>query len=734
MPLYSNDKEFQACFHKVREALALLAAVAHVDQEGWRYLLEMHCDVFLGTEGEEVFEETIPARFLVYLIEDNEEEDYKEYVETLKNDIIQFCGVHQRTHPTRAYLKIMKRIAALDEQLKLGKPGIDLKIPVQVGFRVMDFMSYGVLSDILEPLEDIREAEKIIHEEWKQYEQNQKKKKDVEPGNLRCTFVLGPMIADFHDTKISAEVTNLMETLVKENVWFSQVNLWTFVDNALETKEHEKRVIFSRLMASVFDSTRRLPQLTGIGDNSTAGQGDDSDPLQLGTVHLECCALMGPREMESMGSGIVVSQTTKKLSMQLEMDLYDGSSVCWWKWIAYALFSKRAQTSSAVESLALISIRSMSIADMEAFAAIVTSDHPEEELFGCPRGQVEERDVSVKAGASFYWEMTNRGQPRRGSRAITCQSAVDSVRTFSDDGKSEWVNVLVPGYGWCHVRRGDLVFHEAVIAKETIGGVKDLRIGFDKIDPSVSVGLPNFLAIVGPSLKSLTLDTSQIEFDGNALIRSCPNLVDLSLCGGDMVDVRFDFNEFRANNEPVPELPVEWDNITALANQLSNPDSALAKCLRRLRVFLIDEWAAWGIIAADRTNRPAFQAGLRALLDMLEKNITLEYLDVIVPFGHFIYLDDFREHHLKPIDRSLKLPMETKLAFLSIFPSREKLVAAMKNKRRATRATTAVRALCQLDQNVISTIFSFAAPRVLREVYLRDPPRNNWEEPDRMPI
>ncbi|KAG7386887.1 hypothetical protein PHYPSEUDO_015092 [Phytophthora pseudosyringae] len=145
------------------------------------------------------------------------------------------------------------------------------------------------------------------------------------------------------------------------------------------------------------------------------------------------------------------------------------------------------------------------------------------------------------------------------------------------------------------------------------------------MDPSVSDGLYNFLVAVGPSLKFLTLDTSNIEFDGNAVIRSCPNLEELSLCGGDMVDVRFDF------------------------------------------------------------------AGLRAFLEMLEDNKLLEYLDIIVPFEHFIYLDDFRGHHLKPIDRSLILAMESKVAFLSVFPSREKLAESNKKlKRRVTRATQAV--------------------------------------------
>lgn len=38
---------------------ALVAAVAHVDNDAWRYLLENHCLVNFGVEGEAVYEEKI---------------------------------------------------------------------------------------------------------------------------------------------------------------------------------------------------------------------------------------------------------------------------------------------------------------------------------------------------------------------------------------------------------------------------------------------------------------------------------------------------------------------------------------------------------------------------------------------------------------------------------------------------------------------------------------------------
>jgi hypothetical protein len=137
-----------------------------------------------------------------------------------------------------------------------------------------------------------------------------------------------------------------METMVQENPRFSQLNLWTAIYPQLEKNEHKGRMVFSRLMAAVFDSTCRLPEPSACTFTDVEPFNPTSDPLQLCTIHLECTSLMGPRYFESLCSGIVVSQTAKKLSMQLEVDPYDGASVHWWKWLAYALFSELARSAS----------------------------------------------------------------------------------------------------------------------------------------------------------------------------------------------------------------------------------------------------------------------------------------------------------------------------------------------------------------------------------------------------
>ncbi|ETM48137.1 hypothetical protein L914_07283 [Phytophthora nicotianae] len=589
--------------------------------------------------------------------------------------------------------------------------------------------SFMHLCEDLSPLNKIQRAEKEVKEEWDKYERS-REKREVQPCSLRCTFVLEPMIASFNDIKITPDLAETMQTLTRDNTWFSHVSLWFRLSRELEANEHRSHKVVGQLMSSVFGDTRRGYELA---NSRYIREIDDTLPLQLGTVNLECDTSMTATNFEAMCSAMVVNQSTKKLSMLLEMDPEEpATSQLWWKWLAYALFSKRARACSALESLALVRVGSMSVADVEAFASILASDHPEEVLFGCSRGILNDRDATIKAGALIHNKLNNRGQPPRGSHTLSFQTPIISARIFGDDGSSEWVNVLVPGYGRCYVQRTDLTRHDTFAV--SCHGVTDLKIEFERDADSISDGLPNLLAAIGSSLKSLTIDISGIDMDVNAIVRNCPDLEELSLGGGDMMDVRFNFSVYHAKNLPIPDLTLDWDDIVALANTLVIADSPVAKCVRRLRVHLIDQWAAWGVIVADRNNRPAFQAGLRALLDMLAVNKYLEYLDVVVPFGHFIYLEDFRRHHMEPINRSHTLSMDTKIAFLSAITRRSKLPEQKIQKRISTRSAHATRPLSELNQNVISAIFAFAAPRVLRQVYIRDSPQDRWEEPEVVPI
>ncbi|KAF1786563.1 hypothetical protein GQ600_11642 [Phytophthora cactorum] len=136
-----------------------------------------------------------------------------------------------------------------------------------------------------------------------------------------------------------------------------------------------------------------------------------------------------------------------------------------WKRLAYVVF-EASTNGSSLQSLVLESAGEsagrcvFSHADPEAFCAVALSEYPEEERFNCP---VESSAVEL------------------------------TVLTFSDDGESEWVNVVAPGY----VESANLDFSSARSKDTDTHGVTSLQLHFDR-DRSLMKGLPQLLAAIGP--------------------------------------------------------------------------------------------------------------------------------------------------------------------------------------------------------------------------------------------
>lgn len=81
------------------------------------------------------------------------------YPETLKEDLIQFCGTNQRTDSSSEYEEALRRIAALDSNLQQDKPGVDIQVPMQMWFHVG-------MSKSTKPIEDIQSAAAEIQRGW----------------------------------------------------------------------------------------------------------------------------------------------------------------------------------------------------------------------------------------------------------------------------------------------------------------------------------------------------------------------------------------------------------------------------------------------------------------------------------------------------------------------------------------------------------------------------------------
>ncbi|ETM35272.1 hypothetical protein L914_17791, partial [Phytophthora nicotianae] len=702
---YLSEKDFLKALQKFREALALLAAVAHVDQTAWRYLLQFHCSVDLGEEGEEGREENIPARFYLIIEERNKRKIHKfECLETVEKDLVHFCGVHQRLHPSREYLRDLEKIAALDPKLKPGKPTADIAIPVRL------MLPRAVMTKCVKVLVDVHKADKKIRSEWENYDPS-KEKQELGTKSLRCTFVLQPMAADFGEDEATSEMIQTMRALTTDGMSFSLAASWLLLENKLRGTERAKRKAFGELMGSFFNGTPRSREpLIPSYDLPMKDQ-----PLQLGAVHLLCVSVLHPRDFEAMFSAIVATQTTTKLSIRMQIMPVEAPVYGhWWKWLAYGVFSKRARLNSSVESLALASIGSMTVEDIDIFNAVLASDHPEEHIYRTSRGEIDERDATLKAGARIRWELDDRGQPQQGSRAVILDLPVTSVRTFSDDGKSQWLDAVVPGYGRCQVQRKDLIFSQSRAVNASPNGLQELKIAFDKDEMPESDGLPRFLAAVGGSLKHLTLEGPMEELDPDTISQTCPNLETLSVLGY-FVDIRLDFSQYHEHNQPLPPLKCNWNSVTELEVDLSDPSNPIARSARRLRVRLFpDWWGNWTQTPADY--RPSVvDADVSELLGMLEANKTLEYVEIVFPVRYAQYMTDIRKHHLTPVNRGLHLATEAKIAFLSVLSSL--VVSHDTSKKRKSQAQQVH--LPMPDQHVLAKIFAFAAPNVLRQVFVR---------------
>lgn len=113
---------------------------------------------------------------------------------------------------------------------------------------------------------------------------------------------------------------------------------------------------------------------------------------------------MPARDFGAMCSALVLTRTTKKLALELEIDPSDHTNrEQWWKWLAYGLFSRRARACSTLETLVISGLGRLTGADVRVFTSVLASQHPEETLCGTSRGVMGEKDATLMCGARIRW-------------------------------------------------------------------------------------------------------------------------------------------------------------------------------------------------------------------------------------------------------------------------------------------------------------------------------------------
>ncbi|KAK1940602.1 hypothetical protein P3T76_008053 [Phytophthora citrophthora] len=677
----------------LREALGLLSAVAHVDNAAWKKLLLEQGKIEVKSQEEQLEGKFMP-RFQLARIDSTVDTD-----EELLKGMKEFCGTEQYTAQSTEYKQVLTKISDMNYGKKwTGSTEIEIPVTVHLGPWLAS-STEGMLVYLRKIQETIRE----IREQWQQYVDQERKP-------LSVVFVLESLMVDIRDVKINEELAELMESLAHDGIRMSGLALRQELWHHGNLDETRKNV--GKLMFALFGGTKKAAAIDWSGfdfevssmTGPLAAEYGHGNQLSLSSVHFECEAMQN-WVFERMCSAVAVNQTTKHLSVEWELNggIGDDDYRDWrrrWQWIVFACFSEKARLHSRLESLNLCNAVITTNA-VEAMAAVLASDTPEEDLLYCSSSPSEASiDVCIKPNSSVKLSSMPLNDGTDNSPSFKMEREISGV-TLLSEGESDWVEVLIPGFGKCQVGYKCLAFRQLTLPTNGLAGVTSLDIKFrEDPDPEVLQGL---LLLVGASLTHLSFtfeDFHTMELEG--IVASCPNLVELAVSTYN-VEMRFNLrdNNFR---DLVLDSPshISFRDIEDIANALCDPENPLTKCARRMRVRL-DQRAFY----------LPYDAFYTALLKMLKVNRTLEYLDIVAQGGHMNYFNDFKAHHLEalPVER-IAFSMECKVAFLSVMGAHRSERGDIKRRRQLP--------LPVLDQHVIRCIFEYASPNVTRRVYFRD--------------
>ncbi|KAF4032999.1 hypothetical protein GN244_ATG15106 [Phytophthora infestans] len=299
------------------------------------------------------------------------------------------------------------------------------------------------------------------------------------------------------------------------------------------------------------------------------------------------------------------------------------------------------------------------------------------------------------------------------SITLPYDARVELVQNDSDekcDDENDFLDVLIPAYGQCRVRR-ESVLSVATERQELPAGepLSSLSLALK----TEAEGLEGLLQQIGWSLRKLSLAFHR-EIDVNAMVpgilKSCPNLTTLALD-----ESYIDLDRFStlyegtgaADEEALPVLStLQFQDYYGIGDGdgklfmklLGDSTTRLAKHLRELTIH------------AEEYAEPLDHPTLSELCIALEQNTTLEKLQVMVSrtIWSAIWKRRLRRFNGQVLPPH-PLPLPCKLAFLSV---------AHSEGYDSYDSVDLLHAVKRLDSGVLSLIFAFAATPVVRSVQI----------------
>ncbi|KAE9239618.1 hypothetical protein PF004_g7880 [Phytophthora fragariae] len=391
-------------------------------------------------------------------------------------------------------------------------------------------------------------------------------------------------------------------------------------------------------------------------------------------------------------AALAVTQSCQSIHVFKLDDDNDYTRATAWRWLAYALFSKRARACSSVRKIKLTGAH-LSSEDAEAMAQMIIRDSHEHELIS------SETLTSVAVPDEAEYHVDENAVVRiydRVSFMLGSSGSFQIGRTCgiklvgADDGTSEWVDAIVPGIGWCKLQRTSLGrCHSRTVQDRQ----SPLQLGMEM--SGSWGGVPRLLELVGPSLQTLrlTLLKDSEVLDISWILSSCPSLEELTIkC--EHVSAEAFVKSCDEHKSRLRRIQMVFDDYKIVANVLKDDSHQLTKHL---------QW--WYCPRFSLERRP-----VAALQDMLNVNRSLRWLTVET------VTSDTKEsatllmgYNGEQLDvAGEKLSTTCKLAFLSVFDSSEEDPHSPKKRK-----TTLLQAP---DGYTLSRIFQFAADRAVRRV------------------
>uniref|UniRef100_K3WVH0 Uncharacterized protein n=1 Tax=Globisporangium ultimum (strain ATCC 200006 / CBS 805.95 / DAOM BR144) TaxID=431595 RepID=K3WVH0_GLOUD len=480
-------------------------------------------------------------------------------------------------------------------------------------------------------------------------------------------FELDAMTLHLYSYEITTQAAELLETLVTLGVKIATLAISVRQSDILDgwCTRKAQGALFQAMVLGSDREGASLPVLPPTTDSSPAHG-------------VECITIQGQNvdvdQFAALASVLVQSRHVRELNL---FSVFDDRSranrIEKWQWLAYALFS--SQSDHCIRKLG-INGHAMQLEDVEAMARVIESTQP----------ALAELVATRTKDASF-------------------QALVDD-----DEAQNQWVPFLIPGFGVCWLERDNIgTTSNTINTREncrvvtnvpSTHSITELAISFDVDENGNFVALRRLLSLMGRPLKALQIFQGYgLNFDGFLdIVEFCPNLTSLYIEGLKLEPVGlealadfYDTQLCRISSLHMEDYQISTDTLTQLAKVLSDPSRLMSRLLKEL------------CIGESTAGTVSNYENLDALLEMLRANKTLLYLELHLEAAYF---DGYHHEFMKYHDQYLPViktpfPLRSQLAFLSLSKSPR------------------LELLRRVDERVLSLVFEFAACGSARKVVVR---------------